>query len=120
MSNSVLRGGYLVVIERVFIERFVIVVLMLFVLALRYLRKKKSEYLALANLWANFFCRGNKIFVMTGLNDTAWVSQTKERLPIANVIHRGQLKNFKAKLKGDLDNILIMIEEHNLHGWTYI
>jgi hypothetical protein len=53
----------------------------------------------------------DKIFVMTGLNDTAWVSQTKERLPITNVIHRGQLKNFKAKLKGDLDNILIMIDE---------
>ena len=53
----------------------------------------------------------NKIFVITGLNDTAWVSQTKERLSIANVIHRGQLKKLTAKLKGDLDNILIMIDE---------
>jgi hypothetical protein len=53
----------------------------------------------------------NKIFVITGLSDTAWVSQTKERLPIANVIHRGQLKKLTAKLKDDLDNILIMIDE---------
>ena len=56
----------------------------------------------------------NKIFVITGLSDTAWETQTKERLPIDanNVIHRGQLKKLTAKLK-DLGNTntLIMIDE---------
>jgi len=54
----------------------------------------------------------DNIFVITGLSDTEWVTQTKERLPFIgnNVIHRGQLRKSMGILK-NIKNALIIIDE---------
>ena len=52
------------------------------------------------------------IFVITGLSDTEWVTQTRKRLPFIgnNVIHRGQLRKSMGILK-NIKNALIIIDE---------
>ena len=54
----------------------------------------------------------DNIFVITGLSDTEWVTQTKKRLPFIgnNVIHRGQLRKSMGILK-NIKNALIIIDE---------
>jgi hypothetical protein len=54
----------------------------------------------------------DNIFVITGLSDVEWVSQTKKRLPFIgdNVIHRGQLRKSSTILK-NIKNALIIIDE---------
>lgn len=54
----------------------------------------------------------DNIFVITGLSDVEWVSQTKKRLPFIgnNVIHRGQLRKSTNILK-NIKNALIIIDE---------
>ena len=54
----------------------------------------------------------DNIFVITGLSDVEWVSQTKKRLPFIgnNVIHRGQFTKSASFLK-NLKNAVIIIDE---------
>ena len=54
----------------------------------------------------------DNIFVITGLSDTEWVTQTKKRLPLGydKVIHRGQFKKLSLLLK-NIKNALIIIDE---------
>ena len=54
----------------------------------------------------------DNIFVITGLSDTEWVTQTKKRLPFIgnNVIHRGQFRKSTGILK-NIKNALIIIDE---------
>ena len=54
----------------------------------------------------------DNIFVITGLSDTEWVTQTKNRLPFIgnNVIHRGRFSNSTGILK-NIKNALIIIDE---------
>lgn len=60
------------------------------------------------------------IFVITGMNDNAWKTQTRKRLPIElrfNVNHNGGLARVQASLRlkaqrsGGLKNILVVIDE---------
>lgn len=54
-----------------------------------------------------------KIFVVTGLSDKEWVTQTKCRLPFLeneNVIHRGQFRR-SIHLLENLENAVIFIDE---------
>ena len=51
------------------------------------------------------------IFLITGLSDTEWVTQTKMRVPIGNnVIHRGKFQKSRAIFK-NIKNAVIMIDE---------
>ena len=54
----------------------------------------------------------DNIFVITGLSDVEWVSQTKKRLPFIgnNVIHRGQFTKSASLLK-NIKNAVIIIDE---------
>ena len=54
----------------------------------------------------------DNIFVITGLSDTEWVTQTKKRLPFIgnNVIHRGQFRKSTGILK-NINNAVIIIDE---------
>lgn len=54
----------------------------------------------------------DNIFVITGLSDVEWVSQTKKRLPFIgnNVIHRSQFTKSATLLK-NLKNAVIIIDE---------
>jgi len=54
----------------------------------------------------------DNIFVITGLSDTEWVTQTKKRLPFIanNIIHRGQFSNSASILK-NINNAVILVDE---------
>ena len=54
----------------------------------------------------------DNIFIITGLSDTEWVTQTKKRLPFigSNVIHRGQFRKSIGMFK-NIKNAVIVIDE---------
>ena len=64
----------------------------------------------------------DRIFVITGMNDTAWVKQTKERLPLgvrSGVSHNGGLAKIVCALRAlaetsPLANILIVVDESHI------
>jgi hypothetical protein len=66
--------------------------------------------------------RPENIFVITGMSDTAWVKQTRERLPMAvrkNVHHNPNLSKVCSSLRilaaGDyLKNVLVVLDESHL------
>jgi hypothetical protein len=66
-----------------------------------------------------------RIFIVTGMNDLAWVKQTKERLPFgirSGVAHNGGLQKIvvalrglaEASVDGVLKNVLIVIDESHI------
>lgn len=64
----------------------------------------------------------DRVFVITGMNDTAWVKQTKERLPLgvrSGVAHNGGLAKIVCALRGlavsgILENVLIVVDESHI------
>ena len=64
------------------------------------------------------------VYILTGMSDTAWKKQTKERMPHEllrnNVQHSGGLKKVrtqlikKASLEGGLKNVLIALDESHI------
>ena len=72
--------------------------------------------------WATLKITPDRVFVITGMNDNAWVKQTKERLPRDvrdGVAHNGGLGKIDRALDAlnavaPLANILIVIDESHL------
>ena len=64
----------------------------------------------------------DRIFVITGMNDTAWVLQTKERLPLgvrSGVAHNGGLDKIMRALRkfaeaAPLANVMIVVDESHI------
>jgi hypothetical protein len=64
----------------------------------------------------------DRIFVATGMNDNAWIKQTRERLPEKirkNVYHNGSLQRLEARLRalrgeGNLKNVLVVLDESHI------
>ena len=64
----------------------------------------------------------DRVFVITGMNDTAWVKQTKERLPLgvrSGVSHNGGLDKIVCALHklaepAPLANVLIVVDESHI------
>jgi hypothetical protein len=64
----------------------------------------------------------DRVFVITGMNDTAWVKQTKERLPLgvrSGVSHNGGLDKIVRALHklaepAPLANVLIVVDESHI------
>jgi len=56
----------------------------------------------------------DNIFIITGLSDKEWESQTRDRVPLgANVIHRGQLTKSKSRFE-NLKNAVLLVDECQL------
>jgi len=58
----------------------------------------------------------DNIYIITGLSSTDWERQTKKRMPFnldKNIFHNGQLKDFKKKVKGK-KNVLLLIDEAHM------
>ena len=70
--------------------------------------------------------RPERVFVITGMNDTAWVKQTQERLPANTrdgVAHNGGLSKIHSALRklaaGDfLSNVLLVVDESHIASAT--
>ena len=64
----------------------------------------------------------DRIFILTGMSDNAWIKQTRERLPgnvRAGVVHSGGFEKIARALRtlaagGHLDNVLIVFDESHI------
>jgi hypothetical protein len=77
--------------------------------------------------WERLSITSDRIFVLTGMNDNSWRTQTKRRLPHAvreNVHHNGGISKMCAQLESlrgedHLSNLLIVVDEsHIAHSKT--